>query len=623
MSDFKVLSDRDHVLQRTGMYAGSVVEEPISGIIDYKWQSKKIVPALLKCVEELYQNSIDEHIRTNGEYAKNISVNIENTIDGTVIIVEDDGRGIPVDKIGDSYRPVLAWTELRAGSNFDDSEGRVTAGMNGMGSSICNVLSRSFIGTACDGTHKCVVTCTDNMSNIEYKISKTTHRGTKVEFIPDLARFGLETFTKDHEDVLRDRLMNLAILYQQITFSFNKEKFKFKNIKQVAKNFDENAVSYQQDDISLVFAPAGSDEEFRCLSYVNGIYVKNGGSHVDYVLDKIVVTLREHVTKKHKINVLPNQIKQHLLFASWIQGFKNLKFDSQTKERITNSQSEVSEILGKVDYDKIAKQILNTESIIDPMISAILYKKELEEKRALAKANKDLDKSNLRKISKFTDASNKTDRKNCLLTLCEGDSAANSVLSARTEMIGCYPLKGKVINAMGASIKDLMNNKEVVDLMTVLGLKIGERVESINDLRFGKIVSLTDQDADGQHIFGLLCALFKKHWPELFELGAVYKFITPLVKVQVGKNEMFFYSQSEFKNWIASNKNVKFTSRYLKGLGSSTAKDFKQYFENMDKHLIKVTIDDVADLDVVDLVFGKEQGASDKRKVWLDLEEQA
>ncbi len=621
MSDFKVLSDREHVLQRTGMYAGSVVEEPISGVIDYKWQSKVIVPALLKCVEELYQNSIDEHIRTNGEYAKNISVTIENTIDGTTIIVEDDGRGIPVEKIGESYRPVLAWTELRAGSNFNDTNGRVTAGMNGMGSSICNVLSKSFIGTSCDGAQKCVVTCTDNMSNVSFKIGKSSHRGTKVEFIPDLDRFGLTLFTQDHIDVLRDRLSNLAILYPNITFSFNKEKFKFKNIKQVAKNFHEDSVSYQQENLSFVFAPSGTDEEFRCLSYVNGIYVKNGGSHVDYVLDKVITNLREHITKKHKINVLPNQIRQHLLFASWINGFKNLKFDSQTKERITNSQSEVTDNIGKIDYDKISRQILSTESIIEPMISAILYKKELEERRALAKANKDLEKSNLRKITKFTDASNKTNRENCMLMLAEGDSAANSILSARTEMIGCYALKGKPINVMGVSTKDLMTNKEFVDLMTVLGLKIGEKVESIKDLRFGKIVITADSDADGAHIFGLVTTMFKKFWPEIIEMGMLYRFITPIAKVEIGKDEKFFYTLSDLNQWIEQNKGKKFTSRYLKGLGSSTAKDFKKYFDMMDKHLIRITINDVKDLEIVDLVFGKEVGSADKRKVWLDLEQ--
>lgn len=619
MSDFKVLSDREHVLERTGVYAGSTTLEPITGIINYIYQSKNIVPALIKCVEEIYQNSLDEFIRTSGEYANKISVSIKNTIDGPEIAISDNGRGIPVEKIGDRYRPALAWTELRAGSNFDDSKGRVTAGTNGMGSCIVNVLSQSFVGTTDDGNKRCIVTCSDNMSNIDVSVSKSKQQGTLVSFIPDLKRFGLTEFTQDHSDVILDRLTNLAIMYPNIEFSFNGSSIKFKNIKQIAKNFHDSSISFDDKGISMVFATAGADEEFRCLSYVNGIYIKNGGSHVDYVIGRVVETLREAIQKKHKINVLPNQIKQHLLFASWINGFKNLKFDSQSKERITNSQSEVSAILGHIDYEKIAKSILNTAEIVDPMIAAILYKKELADRLALAKANKDADKTNLRKISKFTDASNKTDRKNCLLAICEGDSAGNAVLSARTDMIGCYPLKGKPINVMGATSKELLANKEFVEMMLVSGLKIGQKVESLDDLRFGKIVMLSDSDFDGQHIQGLLCAMFKKFWPELFNLGAIYSFSTPIVKVEADKKELYFYNLDDFNAWIDKNKTKRFISRYLKGLGSSTAKDFKYYFQNMESHLTRITISDVADLEVVDLVFGKETGAADKRKLWLDL----
>lgn len=620
MSEFKVLSDREHVLKRTQVYVGSTIAEPMLGIINYQYQSKTIVPAMIKCVEEIYQNSLDEFLRTKGAYANKISVKIATTISGVEISVSDNGRGIPVEKIGDRYRPALAWTELRAGSNFDDSTGRITAGTNGMGSALVAVLSDQFIGVTDDGKLRCTVTCTDNMENIDVHVGASKQQGTTVTFIPDLKHFGVAEFSQDHIDVIIDRLSNLAIMYPDIEFTLNGTKLKFKNIKQIAKNFHESSVSFETENISMVFAPSGSDEEFRCLSYVNGIYIKNGGTHVDYVIGRVVETLRTAITKKHKINVLPNQIKQHLLFASWINGFKNLKFDSQSKERITNTQAEVSAILGHIDYEKIAKSILNTPEIVDPMIAAILYKKELAEKQALAKANKDLDKTNLRKIAKFTDAANKTDRKNCILATCEGDSAANAVLSARTEMIGCYPLKGKPINALGATAKDLLANKEFVDLMLVTGLKIGQKVESLDDLRFGKIVMMVDADADGRHIQGLLCAMFKKFWPELFTLGAIYGFDTPLVKVEVDKKELYFYSLDDFNKWVDANKNKRFTSRYLKGLGSSTAKDFKKYFENMDKHLVQIAIDDVADLEVVDLVFGKESGAADRRKVWLDLE---
>ena len=616
--DFKILNDREHALHRPGVYIGSTVEEPISGIVNYTYQTKNIVPGLLKCIEEIMQNSVDEFIRTGGEFATNISLNIANSINGTEITIADNGRGIPVVPVGDSYRPVMAWTALRAGSNFNDADGRVTAGTNGMGSALVNIFSKSFVGIADDGTKRCTVTCEDNMSVVDYKITKSSKRGTTVTFIPDLSRFGLINFTGDHVDIVRDRIANLSIMYPAITFTFNGEKFKYKNIRQIAKNFHEDAVSYEQDRISMVFAPAGSDEEYRLLSYVNGIYVKNGGSHVDYVMDKVVSAVREYVNKKHKINVLPNQIKQHLLFASWIDGFVNLKFDSQTKERITNTQGEVGAILGGIDFDKIARQILNTPAIIDPMIAAILYKKEMAEKLALAKANKDLDKSNLRKITKFTDASNKTDRNNCMLLICEGDSANSSVLSARTEMIGCYPLRGKPLNAMGADNKTVIANKELMELMTVLGLKIGQRVNSFDELRFGRIVLTTDSDLDGHVITGLMIAFFKKYWPELIEMGAVYRFETPIMKVEIGKEVLFFNTLEEFKAWSATNTK-KAVFRYLKGLGSSSAKDFKLYFQNMDKHLVQITMNDNSDLDIVDLVFGKGAGATDKRKVWLDL----
>ena len=125
--EFKVLSDREHVLARSGMYIGSVVPEELSGIIDFKFQTKKISPGLIKIVEEIYQNAIDEHIRTNGEFATKIEVAIENhPIEGTSVTISDNGRGIPIEKHVGEYRPVLAWTTLRAGSNFDDSK-RITA----------------------------------------------------------------------------------------------------------------------------------------------------------------------------------------------------------------------------------------------------------------------------------------------------------------------------------------------------------------------------------------------------------------------------------------------------------------------------------------------------------------
>lgn len=618
MEQFKVLTDREHVLARTNVYLGSTLSEQQSGIINYEYQTKVVVPALVKMIEEIYQNSVDEYIRTNGKFATKIDISFEPSMIGTKITIKDNGRGIPQDVINDKPRPVLAWTELRAGSNFDDSK-RVGAGTNGMGAALTNIFSTSFVGITCDGQNRMTVNCSANMENVSFKIAKSSQQGTSVEFTPDYERLGVEDLSQDHISVIRDRIENLAICYKGIQFTFNGEKIKFKSLKDIAKKFSEHSISLDEENVSLVIAPSGEQEEFRCLSYMNGIYIKNAGTHVDVILSKVIESLRTVIKKKYKFDVLPNQIKQHLLLASWISKFPALRFDSQSKERCTNTVAEVTAFFGDIDFDAIAKKVINTPEIIDPIVEAQIRKKEAQEAAELRKKNKDVDKANLRKISKFTDATQKEDRDNCMLFVCEGDSAASSILSARSNNMGCYPLKGKPINALAATTKELMDNKEFTELMTILGLKIGEKVTSTSQLRFGKIVVTSDADHDGAHIFGLICASLKKFWPELFSLGMIYRFQTPIMKAMIGKEDKYFYSMDEFTEW-EKKQTKSFKTRYLKGLGSSTAEDFRGYFTNMKNNLIKVEIQSIKDLEIVDLVFGKETGAADRRKEWLNIE---
>jgi DNA topoisomerase-2 len=594
---FKVLDDRQHCLLRPQMYIGSVTPEPHSGIINYQYQTKTIVPGLIKIIEEILQNSVDEYIRTNGEFANKIEVSIDNTVQGTEIAISDNGRGIPVKLIGDTYQPVLAWTKLKAGSNFDDSN-RVGAGMNGVGSSLTNIFSTSFIGTSCDGSKKIVVTCSDNMANVDFKVSKSSHRGTEVKFVPDLEKFNLTEFTQDHLDVIRDRITNLAIMFEGITFVFNGEKIKFRNIKQIAKHFHESAISIQDDNVALVFAPSGDDEEFRCLSYVNSIYVKNGGSHIDYVLNRIIEDVRAFVKKKHKIDVLPNQIRQHLLFASWIRNFPSPKFDSQAKERITNSTGEISGVLGNLDYEKIAKQILNTPEIIDPMIAAILYKKELADRAALAKKQKGAAKVRVVNHIAATDPN----PENRMILLAEGLSAIGALIKVRNpKTTGGYPLRGKPLNVRGMKPLDIVKNKEMFELMSILGLEIGKPAENLN---YGKIAIFADSDVDGSHIVGLLLNFFSL-WPELFEQKRIYRMVAPLYFCTKGKDTKIFYSTNEFNKANLKGYNVD----YFKGLGSMPEEVYAQCVNN--PYLIQIAADDMNKLE---MAFGDK---AELRKDWL------
>ena len=596
--EFKVLSDREHVLARSGVYLGSSAIEDNNAIIDYMYCTKRIVPALIKMIDEIISNSIDESIRTQFEFANEISVDITNTVDGCEISVSDNGRGIPVEQVGGQYRPVLAWTALRAGSNFDDSV-RVGAGTNGMGSALTNIFSTRFEAVTCDGKSKLTLICSDNMDKIDYTISKGKVKGTSVKFVPDLSRFNLSEFTQDHIDVIRDRISNLSISYPKIAFKFNGEKFVFKNFKTISKKFHDDCISFESEKYGILFAPSGDDSDFRCLSYVNGLCNKNGGSHIDYIVDMLSGELRELIKKKHKIEVMPAQIKSHLLVAVYARDFLNLKFDSQTKDRITNSRAEVKEYFSDFSVEKIAKQIIVTPSIIDPMIAAILFKKELAEQMLMAKKEKAAKKLN---IANHISAQSKNTA-DCSLFLAEGLSAVSGALAVRDKMTqGFYPLRGKVLNVRNKKPIEILKNKEIFELLAILGLKFNQPA---TDMNYGKIVVMTDADYDGHAIFCQLLNLFS-FWPELFSQGRIYRLNSPLYVCTKGKQTKYFYDMESFKS-----ANLKgWECDYAKGLGSLSKDAYRDMLQN--PNLTRVTEDDM--LASLELAFGN---SADARKDWM------
>lgn len=387
-SSFKVLSDRDHILMRAGMYIGSISLETVTQLVDFKQKELKIVPGLLKIINEIIDNSIDEAIRTEFKFANKISVNIDT--ENNIVTVTDNGRGIPVVEHNGIYQAEASWTKAKAGTSFSDD--RTTIGTNGVGSFATNCFSTSFIGQSCDGTYKITVDCQDNCNADLIRTTKTksTKNGTSVSFRPDLKRFGIESITEDHLEVLKDRLFNIQICYPDIQFEFNGTKIKTGNTTQIASRIHQDALplSANTDATKIILAPSGDDQEFRFTSYVNGLNLTNGGNHIDYIMNNICNELRPLIKRKWKIEVLPAQIKQHLFLGIWTSGFVNPKFDSQSKERLTNTQAEISQFFNSLDYAKIAKKIMATENIIMPMIEAILYKKEQAEKKAAKAALK-------------------------------------------------------------------------------------------------------------------------------------------------------------------------------------------------------------------------------------------
>ena len=600
---FQILDDKAHILLRPNMYCGSVTSELHNQFLNYQWQQFQYVPGLFKIINELIDNSIDEFIRTGGAFANQIDIKVTDKS----FWIKDNGRGIPVsltkDLDGeDIYTPVAAWCKTKAGSNFGADTDRDTIGMNGVGSALANIFSSKFIGTTSDGKFKLVVECDDNATIRNVDVKKSTKKFTEVYIEPEFARFGVESIDDTLKSLILNRLNNLAVCYPAITFKYNDEPIKLGTPKAWMTKFAEEHVLHSDDGV-IIGIMNSPDEEFRCLSLVNGLSIINGGSHIDYIMGQLCDVLREGIKKKHKLEVTPGQIKSHLQLVSVIRGMKNMKFDSQTKERITNPRGEVSGYFESVKFDKLAASILKNDALIMPIIQAQLAKQMAADARAATMAEKAVA---AKTVAKHIPATGRYSNEKTLF-IAEGDSAIGPFVSARTEELkkiyGGYPLRGKIPNVTGMKTSKILETKELGELINILGLKIGQKVVNPN---YGTIAIMTDQDLDGFSIQGLLLNFFWL-WPELYQLGRVKIVKTPLYVATKKDDRKYFYDKSEFD--LVASKLKGYEIRYIKGLGSLRKAEYKDILSN--PVMVTVKIDDPS---LFDAMYGDYIKFGDARK---------
>jgi DNA gyrase/topoisomerase IV subunit B len=580
------------------MYMGSSSKEEIERFVLGEWKKAVYVPALSKMIDEILDNSIDEAIRTNFKFANKISVSVE----GDTVTVSDNGRGIPQDAIYDEgsretiLRPVAAWTKVNAGTSFDDN--RVTIGTNGVGSAATNFLSKKFVGRTWQNDKMIEVVCSEGADNIDVKEKSKVGNGTEVSFIPDFGLFEVSSLNElDTIALLEDRLVGLQMAFPEIAFSFNKKRIHVNDLKKYAAMFTDDTSSVvieKSDNVSFFFAP--SEDGFRSNSFVNGVNTRQGGSYVDFIVNGIVDELTVMIKRKHKIEVVKNTIKGGLTFVLFARNFTNPKFDSQTKERLTNTMGNVKdhyESADVKDFAYLARKIINTPSIIDPIIEAQLAKKLAADKRAATMAQKKLKKV---KVAKHI-AANKDD---ATLKIVEGDSAMGFLLKVRDpDKVGAFPLRGVIMNTWDMKPAEVLKNKELSELVAILGLDITDP-NSVSDMTYGSIATLTDADHDGiGHISPLLIAFFYKFWPRLFKEKRVKITRTPIMISTKDKDTKWFYTYEEANEFKTNEKGWK--HRYIKGLGSLTEDEYDRIINRPVYDV--VTVDDVK---LFEMMFGKD-----------------
>lgn len=460
MEEIKKKSHREHILERPNMYIGASneveTEEYILSDNRIQKQTVKCIPGLLKIINEIIDNSVDIAIKTGFKGCNQVSVKMTDT----EVIVEDNGPGISVTKNADNeYLPFVCWGYAMAGSNFDNDVNRVQTGMNGLGAYCTNVWSTEFTGISDDGNKRYTVKFKDNAETHKESISESKGKGVTVKFKPDLKRFGISELNEVHKSLIFQRLLNLSLCFPEIQFKFNSKTVKTKNFRNYVELFSDSFEVFQGDNFSFAVIPSPTDE-FQSFSYVNGLNIRDGGTHVDVIVNSIVTIMRESLCKKYK-TLKPADIKNRLMLVGVFTNFKNPKFNSQTKEKLTNSVSEVNQYLGEIDYQSLAKKILKNKAITDPIVEVFKIKEELKNRQEL----KTLNKPKKIKDEHYLPAT-KESKYICIL---EGLSAQNGVVPAfGREEFSYYCLRGKPLNVWTASQSKFTANKELSTLYKIL-----------------------------------------------------------------------------------------------------------------------------------------------------------
>ena len=616
MTKYERISAREHILLRPDTYVGSVATDTSSYWIRdgerFKLSELSVSPALVKIFDEVLVNAIDQY----SMHPKKVS-KIEIVTGKDFVHVRNYGVSIPIKKHetekGADGKPIwipeLIFGHLLTSSNYNDEEQRVTGGRNGYGAKLANVFSSKFHIDISDGKKVYWQDWTDNMSKVQPPTVATSADKispyVSVTFWPDWKRFGGPgEFVK----LVEKRAWDAAMWCSKAQVYLNKELLKVPSLEEYARMHVGDVpiakmhTGEKSDGTSLDIIVAHSTSgAFQQCSWVNGISTTKGGSHVD----KVTKALIDAIAADKRVTVKPAQIKA-ALFVFVRAVVINPTFSSQTKAECT------SKIPDSIDLKpKFVKDVLAT-GVLDDLLAL-----------GLAKVDKELKKTDGAKKSRITGIPKLDDANwagthrshDCTLIITEGDSAKALAIAGLSVVgrnaFGVFPLRGKPRNVRDATVKQVTENEEFSNLKKILGLQHGKVYNSVRELRYGRLMIMTDADLDGSHIKGLVLNMFHVYWPKLIELGFIVSMVTPVIKA----GRVWYFTEEEFRaaqeaGRIVSSGNVK----YYKGLGTSTSAEAKEYFQKIDQLTVAFGADPTMN-ESMTLAFSKAQ--ADDRKGWL------